>query len=138
MGGLAFPCRAALRKRWLDPLGKAALACALAGPERPNAKRGKQVKFFIINTFRTVLYISYFATIAYGIWTGVHNGGNFSQSFFGTFGMNFGQGMSQFLDIVMLGGIGFLIANVVGGLLLTILDIRDDINDRLPDARRDD
>lgn len=100
--------------------------------------RGNLVKFFIINTFRTVLYISYFATIAYGIWTGVHNGGNFSSQLFGTLGMNFGAGMYQLLDIVILGGIGFLIANVIGGLLLTILDIRDDINDRLPDARRDD
>ena len=100
--------------------------------------RGNLVKFFIINTFRTVLYISYFATIAYGIWTGIHNGGAFSQQLFGTFGMNFGPGMFSLLDVVILGGIGFLIANVVGGLLLTILDIRDDINDRLPDARRDD
>lgn len=47
-------------------------------------------------------------------------------------------GLAPILDVLILGGIGFLIANVVGGLLLTILDIRDDINDRLPDARRDD
>lgn len=96
------------------------------------------MKFFIINTFRTVLYISYFATIAYGIWTGIYNGGHFSEQLFGTFGMNLGEGMYRLLDVVLLGGIGFLIATIIGGILLTILDIRDDINDRLPDARRDD
>ena len=96
------------------------------------------MKFFIINTFRTVLYIAYFATIAYGIVTGLYNNGEISRAFFGEFGIQFGEGMAQFLDVVIAGGVGFLIANVIGGLLLTILDIRDDINDRLPDARRDD
>jgi len=96
------------------------------------------MKFFIINTFRTVLYISYFATIAYGIWTGVHNGGAFSTNLFGTFGMAPAGGLAPILDVLILGGIGFLIATIIGGILLTILDIRDDINDRLPDARRDD
>lgn len=100
--------------------------------------RGKPVKFFIINTFRTVLYISYFATIAYGVVTGLYNNGDITRALFGEFGMEFGDGMAQLLDVAIAGGVAFLIANVIGGVLLTILDIRDDINDRLPDARRDD
>ena len=96
------------------------------------------MKFFIINTFRTVLYISYFATIAYGIWTGIHNGGAFSTNLLAAFGLAPAGGLAPLLDVLILGGIGFLIATIVGGILLTILDIRDDINDRLPDARRDD
>jgi hypothetical protein len=31
---------------------------------------------------------------------------------------------------------GWVIASVVAGLIVTLLDIRDDINDRLPDARK--
>ena len=96
------------------------------------------MKFFIINTFRTVLYISYFATIGYGIWTGIYNGGAVSMSLLGTFGLAPASGFAPILDVLIGGGVGFLIATIVGGILLTILDIRDDINDRLPDARRDD
>lgn len=96
------------------------------------------MKFFIINSFRTVLYIAYFGTIAAGIYLGIFNGGHVSRTFFTTMGMGLGEGLYPLLDVAILGGIGFLIATIVGGILLTILDIRDDINDRLPDARRDD
>ena len=32
---------------------------------------------------------------------------------------------------------GWIVASVICGLIVAVLDIRDDINDRLPDARRD-
>ena len=32
---------------------------------------------------------------------------------------------------------GWILASVICGLIVAVLDIRDDINDRLPDARRD-
>jgi hypothetical protein len=46
--------------------------------------------------------------------------------------------MAQVLSFVALSVGSWIAASVVAGLIVTILDIRDDINDRLPDARRDD
>ncbi len=57
------------------------------------------MKFFIINSFRTMVYVAYIAIIVGGIALGLYNRGEFTGE---------------------------------------LLDIRDDINDRLPDARRDD
>ncbi len=91
------------------------------------------MKFFIINSFRSMVYIAFFAIIAYGVLTGYWQKGAFSSQFLGMSG-----GASQAIDLVLglLGG--WIAASVICGLIVTLLDIRDDINDRLPDARRDD
>lgn len=92
------------------------------------------IKFLIINSFRTMVYIAYFAIIGYGVWTGLFNGGAISATLPG---VAEGSTMSQALDVVLgfLGG--WIVASLICGLIVTLLDIRDDINDRLPDARQD-
>ena len=97
------------------------------------------IKFFIINSFRTMVYVAYFATIAYGLMMGLANGGNITVEFGKVlFGMELElNGLTQALDVVICLLGGWIAASVVGGLIVTILDIRDDINDRLPDARQD-
>jgi len=92
------------------------------------------IKFFIINSFRMMVYIAYFAIIGYGIWTGLYNGGSISATLPG---VAEGSSMSQGLDVVLGGLGGWIVASIICGLIVTILDIRDDINDRLPDARQD-
>ena len=46
--------------------------------------------------------------------------------------------MAQVVTFAVIAVVSWVAASVVAGLIVTILDIRDDINDRLPDARRDD
>ncbi|MEE9381719.1 MAG: hypothetical protein V3V03_09950 [Hyphomonadaceae bacterium] len=91
------------------------------------------MKFFIINSFRSMVYIAFFVIIAYGVMTGYTTGGDFSNQVFGLTG-----GAAQVVDLVLGALGGWVAASVVCGLIVTLLDIRDDINDRLPDARRDD
>ena len=93
------------------------------------------MKFIIINSFRSMVYIAYFAIIFYGALTGyVNEGFNLS----GRLPMfEAGSATAQAVD-VLLGLIGgWIVASIVCGLIVTLLDIRDDINDRLPDARQD-
>lgn len=92
------------------------------------------VKFLIINSFRMMVYVAYFAIIAYGVWTGFYNGGEISADLPGVAA---GSNMAQALDVVLGFFGGWVVASVICGLIVTILDIRDDINDRLPDARQD-
>ncbi len=91
------------------------------------------MKFWIINSFRTAVYTAFFAIIAYGVVFGVVNGGNVTSQLPGIEG-----DLAVALDVVVGLVGGWVVASLVCGLIVTFLDIRDDINDRLPDARRDD
>lgn len=95
------------------------------------------MKFFIINSFRLMVYIAYLATIIIGLLLAYYNAvpqkGAMITDLVGIEGP-----MAQVLAFAALAVGSWIIASVVAGLIVTILDIRDDINDRLPDARRDD
>lgn len=90
------------------------------------------MKFLIINSFRTMVYVAYFAIIGYGIWTGFYNQGAISSTLPGISG-----DVAQIVDVILGLVGGWIVASLVCGLIVTLLDIRDDINDRLPDARQD-
>jgi len=92
------------------------------------------IKFLIINSFRMMVYIAYFAIIGYGVWTGIFNGGAVAATLPG---VPEGSGLAQGLDVALGFFGGWVVASLVCGLIVTLLDIRDDINDRLPDARQD-
>ena len=91
------------------------------------------MKFFIINSFRTMVYVAYIAIVIGGIALGLYNRGEFSGELAGLTGI-----MAQVADFVVFTVGGWILASLICGLIVTLLDIRDDINDRLPDARRDD
>lgn len=95
------------------------------------------MKFFIINSFRLMVYVAYLATIVIGLLLAYYNAvpqkGVMITDLIGVEGP-----MAQVLSFVALSVGSWIVASVVAGLIVTILDIRDDINDRLPDARRDD
>lgn len=92
------------------------------------------MKFIIINSFRTMVYVAYFAIIGYGVWTGFYNQGAIASTLPG---VPDGSGLAQGLDVLLGLFGGWVVASLVCGLIVTLLDIRDDINDRLPDARQD-
>ncbi|MEL6285606.1 MAG: hypothetical protein AAFR41_06695 [Pseudomonadota bacterium] len=91
------------------------------------------MKFFIINSFRTMVYVAYITIIVAGIGLGLYNQGEWSGQVLGL-----GGGLSQVVDFVVFSFAGWIAASLVCGLIVTLLDIRDDLNDRLPDARLDD
>ncbi|MEO0981153.1 MAG: hypothetical protein AAFX03_00710 [Pseudomonadota bacterium] len=91
------------------------------------------MKFFIINSFRTMIYVAYIAIIIGGILLGAYQQGQWAEEV-----LNIGGGLGRVIEIAGFGVAGWIAASLVGGLIVTLLDIRDDINDRLPDARRDD
>ncbi|MEM5517819.1 hypothetical protein WNY37_12750 [Henriciella sp. AS95] len=91
------------------------------------------MKFFIINSFRTMVYVAYVAIIVAGILMGVYQEGAFAGDLLGLEGTP-----ARALEIAVGAAVGWIAASLVCGLIVTLLDIRDDINDRLPDARRDD
>jgi hypothetical protein len=91
------------------------------------------MKFFIINSFRTMVYVAYIAIIVAGIALGLYNRGEFTGEL-----VNLSGTMAQVADFAVFTVGGWIAASLVCGLIVTLLDIRDDINDRLPDARRDD
>ncbi|MEM0987180.1 MAG: hypothetical protein AAGJ32_13115 [Pseudomonadota bacterium] len=91
------------------------------------------MKFFIINSFRTMIYVAYIAIIIAGIGLGLYNRGEFTNEMIGLSG-----GLAQVADFAVFTFAGWLAASLICGLIVTLLDIRDDINDRLPDARQDD
>lgn len=95
------------------------------------------MKFFIINSFRLMIYIAYIFVLLVGFGLAYYNGivhqGAFAQEVFGLAGTT-----AQIVTVVVFAAGGWVIGSVVGGLIVTLLDIRDDINDRLPDARRAD
>ncbi|MEO0465239.1 MAG: hypothetical protein AAF216_01750 [Pseudomonadota bacterium] len=91
------------------------------------------MKFFIINSFRTMVYVAYVAILVGGIGLGIYNRGEWSGQVLGLDG-----GFAQVVDFLVFSFGGWIAASLVCGLIVTLLDIRDDINDRLPDARMDD
>lgn len=96
------------------------------------------MKFFIINSFRLMVYIAYIVIICLGIAMGYYNGFVLEQSSVELLNIGLQGPIAQFLTLVGLSFLGWVAASLVCGLIVTFLDIRDDINDRLPDARRDD
>ncbi|MGH1421500.1 MAG: hypothetical protein ACRBEQ_06750 [Hyphomonas sp.] len=90
------------------------------------------MKFFIINSFRIMVYVAYIAIILAGIALGVYQKGAFTGELLGLTG-----GLAQVADFAVFSVGGWIAASLVCGLIVTMMDIRDDINDRLPDARRD-
>ncbi len=95
------------------------------------------MKFFIINSFRLMVYVAYLATLVIGLVLAYYNAvpqkGIVITEWIGVTGP-----LAQVLTFAAIAGGAWVAASVVAGLIVTILDIRDDINDRLPDARRDD
>jgi flagellar biosynthesis protein FliQ len=90
------------------------------------------MKFIIINSFRMMVYVAFIAIILAGLALGIFQKGTFSNEQFGLAGT-----MSQVADFVIFTVGGWIAASIICGLIVTLMDIRDDINDRLPDARRD-
>lgn len=95
------------------------------------------MKFFIINSFRLMVYIAYFVIIGLGAYMGYENGFVMEQSS-AELAIGIGGQLGSILTLLFLTFLGWVAASLVCGLIVTLLDIRDDINDRLPDARRDD
>lgn len=90
------------------------------------------MKFIIINSFRMMIYIAYITIIIAGIGLGIYQRGEFTGELIGLTGP-----LAQVADFALFAFGGWVAASLVCGLIVTLLDIRDDINDRLPDARRD-
>lgn len=90
------------------------------------------MKFIIINSFRTMVYVAYISIIVAGIALGIYQKGEFTGEMIGLTGV-----LAQIADFGVFAFGGWVVASLVCGLIVTLLDIRDDINDRLPDARRD-
>jgi len=93
------------------------------------------MKSFIINSFRTIVYVAYFAIIAiYGFGAYLQRT-DVTAIVYELTGNSLNA--SAEAAIAILAGLtaGWFIATIVCGLLVTLLDIRDDINDRLPDGR---
>ena len=95
------------------------------------------MKFFIINSFRLMVYVAYIVIILAGVFMGYWNGYvepvSSAELILGVDGA-----LGQALTLIALSFLGWMAASLVCGLIVTFLDIRDDINDRLPDARRVD
>jgi large-conductance mechanosensitive channel len=91
------------------------------------------MKFFVINSFRTMVYVAYIAIIVAGIGLGIYNAGEWSGQI-----LSLGGALAQIVDFLVFSFAGWVLASLICGLIVTLLDIRDDINDRLPDARLDD
>lgn len=95
------------------------------------------MKFFIINSFRMMVYAAYLVIIAFGVFMGYYNG--FVEAVSTAEGLvGIGGMLGRVLTVIGFTIVGWVGASVIAGLIVTLLDIRDDINDRLPDARRDD
>ncbi|MCU0731679.1 MAG: hypothetical protein MUE84_08830 [Hyphomonas sp.] len=90
------------------------------------------MKFIIINSFRMMVYVAYIAIIVGGIALGIYQKGAYTNELLGLTG-----GLAQVADFAIFSFGGWIAASIVCGLIVTLMDIRDDINDRLPDARRD-
>jgi hypothetical protein len=94
------------------------------------------MKFFIINSFRMIVYVAYFAIIAIQSIGFYISRERFNLEVFEPLtGSRLNpSGEAAFSIIVGLVS-GWFLATLICGLLVTLLDIRDDINDRLPDGR---
>ena len=95
------------------------------------------MKFFIINSFRSMVYIAYFAIIIVFALGMLVESREVNRVFYELFGRRLTETGE---DVVAIGVglvVGYFVATLLAGLIVTLLDIRDDINDRLPDAHDD-
>ena len=83
------------------------------------------MKYFVINSFRLMVYLVYPAFILYAGAPGYINGDVFADRL----------GSDIFLNKYVSAGfglfLGWVIATLAAGLIITLLDIRDDVNDML-------
>jgi hypothetical protein len=93
------------------------------------------MKSFIINSFRMIVYIAYFAIIAVYAFGAYLQRADVNEVFQGLTGSRLNPSAESALAIVVGLVAGWFFATIICGLLVTLLDIRDDINDRLPDGR---
>jgi hypothetical protein len=93
------------------------------------------MKFFIINSFRFIVYIAYFAIIALYAFGSYIQRAQVNEIFFQLTGGRLQDSGAAALSIVTGLVAGWFAATIICGVLVTLLDIRDDINDRLPNAR---
>ncbi len=89
------------------------------------------MKFLIINSFRSMIYVAYIAIIVFGVLVGVHSRGRVAAEIPGVDGS-----LAAALDVVFGLFAGWLASSLICGLIVTILDIRDDLNDRLPEEKK--
>ncbi len=93
------------------------------------------MKFFIINSFRSLVYIAYFAVIiVFALGTFLERKA-VNATFFDLFGRRLTEAGEGLVAIVAGLVVGWFVSTILCGLIVTLLDIRDDLNDRLPDAR---
>ncbi|MEZ5938097.1 MAG: hypothetical protein R3C52_07745 [Hyphomonadaceae bacterium] len=93
------------------------------------------MKVFIINSFRTIVYIAYFAIIALYTFGSYLRRDDVNTVFHDLTGNTLNPSGEAAMAIVVGLLSGWFISTIICGLLVTFLDIRDDINDRLPDGR---
>jgi hypothetical protein len=108
------------------------------GRKRVNAaehREGIPMKVFIINSFRTIVYVAYFAIIALYTFGFYLRRKEVDEVFFGLTGSRLNDSGEAAMSIVTGLIAGWFLATLICGILVTLLDIRDDINDRLPDGR---
>lgn len=94
------------------------------------------MKFFIVNSFRFITYIAYFGIIivqTFGFY--IRRGDFNAQVWQPLTNSNLTESGATAASIIFGLVSGWFVATIVCGLLVTLLDIRDDINDRLPNAR---
>lgn len=93
------------------------------------------MKIFIINSFRSIVYIAYFAIIGLYAFGSYIRRVDVNDVFRQLTGSALNPSGEAALSIIVGLLSGWFVATIICGLLVTLLDIRDDINDRLPDAR---
>jgi len=93
------------------------------------------MKFFIINSFRFIVYIAYFAIIALYAFGAYLERAQVNDVFRQLTGSALQESGATALAVVVGLLAGWFVSTILCGLLVTLLDIRDDINDRLPNAR---
>jgi uncharacterized membrane protein YbjE (DUF340 family) len=93
------------------------------------------MKFFIINSFRFIVYLAYFAIIALYAFGSYIQRAQVNDVFFQLTGSRLQESGTTALSVVVGLVAGWFAATIICGVLVTLLDIRDDINDRLPNAR---
>ena len=93
------------------------------------------MKFFIINSFRLMVYVAYFGIIVIQTVEWYLNRSKVIEVYKGFLGGELNDASAAALAVLWGLVTGWVAATVICGLLVTLLDIRDDINDRLPDGR---
>lgn len=83
------------------------------------------MKFFVINSFRLMVYLVYPAFILYAGATGYINGDVFAERLGSDIFLN------KYISAAFGLFLGWVIATLAAGLIITLLDLRDDVNDLL-------